>query len=260
MQVFFNSDGTSVTAYITIIDTSGAHVDPDSWPITNDPAIVLSSHPSASKTVTAVDTGVYKVVWTGLSPALSHGDVVHISIDGAISGTAWSTWIVPIQVVLLPPVNGATVNANVASMDADTLTASALAADAVAEIAASVDISSQLAAVIEDTEDIQSRLPAALVSGRINASVGAMAADTLSASALASDAVAEIADAVWDEPYAAHKIAGTFGKLMDIIHKANLSIDGATSGTPTVNTFDSDLTDADAGQQGAPWRCRTCCS
>lgn len=43
-----------------------------------------------------------------------------------------------------------------------------------------------------DTADIQSRLPAALVSGRIDASVGAMAANTLTASALATDAVTEI--------------------------------------------------------------------
>lgn len=43
-----------------------------------------------------------------------------------------------------------------------------------------------------DTADIQSRLPAALVSGRIDASVGAMATDTLTAAALAADAVTEI--------------------------------------------------------------------
>jgi len=43
-----------------------------------------------------------------------------------------------------------------------------------------------------DTQDIQSRLPASLVSGRMDASVGAMAANTLTASALATDAVTEI--------------------------------------------------------------------
>lgn len=43
-----------------------------------------------------------------------------------------------------------------------------------------------------DTADIQTRLPAALVSGRIDASVGAMAANTMTASALAADAVTEI--------------------------------------------------------------------
>jgi hypothetical protein len=51
---------------------------------------------------------------------------------------------------------------------------------------------SKFADIETDTQDIQSRLPAALVSGRIDSSVGAMAANTLTASALASDAVAEI--------------------------------------------------------------------
>jgi hypothetical protein len=57
----------------------------------------------------------------------------------------------------------------------------------------------ELDGIQEDTENIQSRLPAALVSGRMDASVGAMAANTLTASALATDAVGEIADGVWDE-------------------------------------------------------------
>ncbi len=49
-----------------------------------------------------------------------------------------------------------------------------------------------IAAIEADTQDIQSRLPAALVGGRMDSSVGAMAANTLTASALATDAVAEI--------------------------------------------------------------------
>lgn len=40
-----------------------------------------------------------------------------------------------------------------------------------------------------DTADIQARLPAALVSGRIDASVGAMAANVLTATAIAADAI-----------------------------------------------------------------------
>lgn len=43
-----------------------------------------------------------------------------------------------------------------------------------------------------DTADIQSRLPATLVSGRIDASVGAMATDVLTSTALAASAVTEI--------------------------------------------------------------------
>lgn len=49
-----------------------------------------------------------------------------------------------------------------------------------------------LVTIQADTDNIQARLPAALVTGRMDASVGAMAADTLTASALAADAVTEI--------------------------------------------------------------------
>ena len=44
----------------------------------------------------------------------------------------------------------------------------------------------------EEAEYVNSRLPAALVSGRIDSSVGAMATDVLTAAALKADAVAEI--------------------------------------------------------------------
>jgi hypothetical protein len=76
-----------------------------------------------------------------------------------------------------------------------------------------------------DTADIQGRLPAALVSGRIDASVGAMAANVVTAAAittgaidadaLAADACAEIADAVWDEALAGHASAGSAGAALD---------------------------------------------
>ena len=53
-------------------------------------------------------------------------------------------------------------------------------------------LQAELDGIQADTENIQTRLPAALVSGRMDASVGAMAANTLTASALATDAVTEI--------------------------------------------------------------------
>lgn len=46
--------------------------------------------------------------------------------------------------------------------------------------------------IIADTNDIQTRLPAALVAGRMDASVGAMAADVLTSTAVAASAVTEI--------------------------------------------------------------------
>ena len=62
-----------------------------------------------------------------------------------------------------------------------------------------------------DTQDLQARTPASLIGGRIDASIGAMTADVVTAAALAADAVAEIADAVWDEATAGHVAAGSTG-------------------------------------------------
>ena len=50
-------------------------------------------------------------------------------------------------------------------------------------------IEAAIAAVQADTDNIQTRLPAALVGGRIDASVGAMAADVVTAAAIAAGAI-----------------------------------------------------------------------
>lgn len=58
-----------------------------------------------------------------------------------------------------------------------------------ADIAA---VKTQTAAIETDTQDIQTRLPAALVSGRMDSSVGAMAANVMTAAAAASDLTTEL--------------------------------------------------------------------
>ncbi len=87
-------------------------------------------------------------------------------------------------------VNGLAANViTAASIAADAIGASELAADAVTEIQAGLATAAALATVQSDTDDIQTRLPAALVGGRIDASVGAMAANVLTAAALADAAI-----------------------------------------------------------------------
>lgn len=86
-----------------------------------------------------------------------------------------------------------------AKIAADAIGASELAADAVTEIQSGLATAAALATVQADTDDLQTRIPAALVSGRIDASVGAMAANVVTAAAIATDAIgaAELAaDAV----------------------------------------------------------------
>ena len=52
---------------------------------------------------------------------------------------------------------------------------------------------------------------------------------------------------VWDEAYNQHTTAGTFGKLLDTLRKANYTTDGTViaGATPTTTTFRTDLTQPD---------------
>ena len=60
----------------------------------------------------------------------------------------------------------------------------------IAAILAAVD--TEVAAILADTDDIQTRIPAALVLGRMDASVGAMAANVMTAAAAAPDLTTEL--------------------------------------------------------------------
>lgn len=94
--------------------------------------------------------------------------------------------------------------------------------------------------IIGDTNDIQTRLPAALVGGRMDASVGAMAANTVTASAVATDAVDEIVDAVWDEVLtgATHNVTNSAGRRLRQVRSA-LYTGTAQAGAATSITLDT---------------------
>lgn len=64
--------------------------------------------------------------------------------------------------------------------------------DGITRIQSGLATAANVSAVETDTQDIQSRLPAALISGRIDATVGAMQTDVLTSTALAASAVTEI--------------------------------------------------------------------
>lgn len=82
-----------------------------------------------------------------------------------------------------------------------------------AAIAAFID--TEVASILADTDDIQTRLPTTLIGGRMDSSVGAMAADVLTATALATSAVNEIRDAM---------LAGTLSELSQAAPPASPSV------------------------------------
>jgi hypothetical protein len=143
-----------------------------------------------------------------------------------------------------------------------------LGAPAGASVSADVAaVKSQTAAIETDTQDIQSRIPAALVSGRIDASVGAMASNTLTASALATDAVTEIQSGL----ATSSALATTDGKVDSILTDTGTTIPAQISGLNNLSSTDVedavwDATMADhlisgstgaalnaAGAAGDPW-------
>lgn len=147
------------------------------------------------------------------------------------------------------------VDVNVTAMGSNTITAAAvatgaidadaLATDAVTEIQAGLATSAEVAAVQADTDNIQTRLPAALVGGRMDSSVGAMAANTVTASALATDAVNEVRDSILSDatPFAGSQIANLDAAVSTRATPAD--VNAQVLDVMTVDTF------AEPGQ-GAP--------
>lgn len=144
----------------------------------------------------------------------------------------------------------------------DAIGSAELAASAVTEIQTGLATSASIATLQADTDDIQTRLPAALVSGRMDSSVGAVAAaaitnvafaagaidaaaiatDAIGSAELAASGVSEIAGAVWDELTSSHLVAGSFGQSQQIIRNGTAQAGGATSitldaGASAVNSF-----------------------
>jgi len=91
-------------------------------------------------------------------------------------------------------------------------------------------VAANAVSLAEVIRSIDTRLPSALVSGRVDASVGAMAANVLTASALATDAVNEIVDQTWEEAIADH--SGTGGSTAAALAAASSAGDPWATALP----------------------------
>ena len=106
--------------------------------------------------------------------------------------------------------------------------------------------SGALTTIQADLDDIQTRLPAALVSGRMDASVGAMAANVLTSTAIAADAITAgkiAADAIGASELAADAIAEIQAGLSTLdaagvraaVGLASANLDTQLAAIPTAN-------------------------
>lgn len=104
--------------------------------------------------------------------------------------------------------------------------------------------------IIGDTNDIQARLPAALVSGRMDASVGAMAANVLTATAIAADAItdAKVASDVTIASVtgAVGSVTGAVGSVTGAVGSVTGNVGGNVTGSVGSVTGLTNATIADA--------------
>lgn len=124
-------------------------------------------------------------------------------------------------------------------------TAPAMTGDAFARLGAPVgaSVSADVAGIQTDTDDIQTRLPASLVSGRIDSSVGAMDTDVITATAISSAGLGKIVDGVWNALTSAMTTVGSVGKkLADwVIGTAQTGDNYARLGAPVGASISADI-------------------
>ena len=114
-------------------------------------------------------------------------------------------------------------------MVANVVNASALAADAVAEIQSGLATPTNITAATGIT-------------------VSSIGANVVNASALAADAVAEIADGIWDEATSGHTTSGTYGGRIVRATNANVEVQitGSNHVAADVHAFQTDVIDSAA--------------
>lgn len=132
----------------------------------------------------------------------------------------------------------ATTTRTLSALDEDTTTLDLDATIRAAVGLASANLDTQLSTidtvvdtVLADTNDIQTRIPAALVSGRIDASVGAMAANVMTAAAAASDLTTELQSGLATASALA-TVDGLIDQILALLDDARTE---PGQGTPPVN-------------------------
>ena len=184
--------GASISADVAAVKTQTAAIETDTQDIqTRLPAALVSGRMDSS--TGAMASGVLTataIAADAITAAKLAADVTTELQSGLATASALST-----------------VASNVTDILADTADMQPkLGTPAGASVSADIAaVKSQTAAIETDTQDIQGRLPAALVGGRIDA--------TVDGTGLEAGAAAVIADAVWDELQSGHTTGGTFGEI-----------------------------------------------
>lgn len=142
-----------------------------------------------SNNATPITAGVSVSVDRASVTGLNQATVVATAANGYEAGKSYAVYISTGTVGGVSVIGEVVAQFTVQAAAAFTRLGAPAGASVSADVAA---VKAETATILSDTNDIQTRIPAALVSGRIDASVGAMAADVMTAAAAAADLTTEL--------------------------------------------------------------------
>lgn len=147
----------------------------------------IGSAQIATSAVTEIQTGL--ATSAALATVQADTDDIQTRLPAALVAGRMdsSTGAMAANVITATAINAAAITA--AKFATDAIDSNALAATAVTEIQTGLATSASITAVQADTDDIQTRLPAALVGGKIDANVGTVTAGAITAAGIASAAI-----------------------------------------------------------------------
>jgi hypothetical protein len=154
---------------------------------------LISNYTGASKVVDVVPNWVTAPDATSIFHIMRSGRVdigqwVDVAPSALIAGRVDAS-VGAMQTAVITAAAHAAGAIDAAAIAPDAIGALELAADAITEIQAGLATSAALATVQADTDDIQARLPATLSAGKMRAQVEGMDAGTVTAAAVATDAI-----------------------------------------------------------------------
>ena len=121
-----------IEVLVNVIGSSGAH----EAATINTTTTRIDGYPSTAPTVTTVSTGIYKISFSGVTPAPAEGDRLTVKVNGTVTSTstAWSEYGIPVKI--LAEERG-TDNASTFDASSDAVTT-----DAASRTASQADVSS----------------------------------------------------------------------------------------------------------------------
>ena len=184
----------------------------------------------------ATSSGVY---YLDLTSTEMNADTVAVIVKTTSSGAKTTT-------LVIYPLKDGDIIVNMTQVGGQTASASGTVTFPAATLASTTGaVGSVTGAVGSVTGNVGGNVVGSVASVTAAVTVGTNSDKTGYSLATAPPTAATIADAVWDEAYNQHTTAGSFGKLMDILRKANYVTEGAVAagGTPTTTVFRTDLTE-----------------